>query len=322
LENGRNYLSQWKLEDLDRFVKKLRPSDEVAVEVTGNTRLFYQAVAPQVKRVVVVNANQFRVIAHSVKKTDPNDARNLALYLEKDLLPEVRMKDPQRAQIASLTQTRDTMVKLRTALKNKVNNSVSAQGINLSKESLSSEKGLAAVLKFRFEALVEVELKVIVEQISSLNHSIAQLEEIISREGQKLEGHSNLTSIKGVGKLSGSILLSIIGDVNDFAEEGKLAAYFGIVPRISHSNETEHSGRITKRGTKLGRTTLVQCALIAQRYSPYLKSYYEKVKKRRGAGKAIIALARKFLGIIYRTLKYQWTFADFPNFVLAEETTG
>ena len=232
------------------------------------------------------------------------------------------MKDPQRAQIASLTQTRDTMVKLRTALKNKVNNLVSAQGINLSKESLSSEKGLAAVLKFRFEALVELELKIIVGQIRSLNASIAELEETIAREGQKLEGHSNLTSIKGIGKLSGSILLSIIGDVNDFAEEGKLAAYFGIVPRISHSNETEHSGRITKRGTKLGRTTLVQCALIAQRYSPYLRSYYEKVKKRRGTGKAIIALARKFLGIIYRTLKYQWTFADFPNFILAQETTG
>ena len=102
LENGRNYLSQWKLEELGQFVKKLRPSDEVAVEVTSNTRLFYQAVSSQVKRVVVVDANQFRVIAHSVKKTDPNDARNLALYLEKDLLPEVRMKDPQRAQIAFL----------------------------------------------------------------------------------------------------------------------------------------------------------------------------------------------------------------------------
>ncbi len=43
LENGRNYLSDWKLEDLPRFVKKLRPSDEIAVEVTGNTRLFYDA---------------------------------------------------------------------------------------------------------------------------------------------------------------------------------------------------------------------------------------------------------------------------------------
>jgi hypothetical protein len=80
LANGRNYLSEWKLENLPVFVKKLRPTDEVAVEVTGNTRLFYDAVAPHVARVVAVDPNQFRVISHSVKKTDPNDARNLALY--------------------------------------------------------------------------------------------------------------------------------------------------------------------------------------------------------------------------------------------------
>ena len=92
LENGRNYLSDWKLEDLARFVKKLRPNDEVAVEVTGNTRLFHDAVTPHVKRVVAVDPNQFKVISHSVKKTDANDARNLALYLAKGLLPEVRMK--------------------------------------------------------------------------------------------------------------------------------------------------------------------------------------------------------------------------------------
>ena len=35
-------------------------------------------------------------------------------------------------------------------------------------------------------------------------------------------------------------------------------------------------------------------------------------------GKSIIALARKFLGIIYRTLKNKWVFEDFPNFVLAQ----
>ena len=53
----------------------------------------------------------------------------------------------------------------------------------------------------------------------------------------------------------------------------------------------------------------------------HLKAYYEK-KKSRGTGKAIIALARKFLGIIYRTLKNKWLFEDFPNFVLAEEATA
>jgi hypothetical protein len=87
LENGRNYLTDWKLEDLPRLVKKLRPCDQIAVEVTGNTRLFHDAVAPYVKRLVAVDPNQFKVIGPSVKKTDPNDARNLALYLEKDLLP-------------------------------------------------------------------------------------------------------------------------------------------------------------------------------------------------------------------------------------------
>jgi hypothetical protein len=40
LENGRNDWTEWKLEDLPRFVKKLRPVDQIAVEVTGNTRLF------------------------------------------------------------------------------------------------------------------------------------------------------------------------------------------------------------------------------------------------------------------------------------------
>jgi transposase len=320
LENERTYVTEWGLENLARLVKKLRATDEVAVEITSNTRLFHEAVAPQVARVVVVDTNQFRVISQSVKKTDPNDARRLSLYLSKGLLPEVRMKDKELAQLASLTQTRDTLVKQRSALKNKVNNILSARGLNLAKEALSSEKKLAEVLELPFDQIVRIELRVIVEQIRSLNKSIAELEKTIGEEGAKLEGHKSLSSIKGIGKITGAILLSVIGDVNDFPDQGRLASYFGIVPRVSNSNETEHSGRIHKRGTKLGRTALVQSALIAANYSPYLKSFYQRVKARRGAGKAIIALARKFLGIIYRTLKNKWVFEDFSNFVLAEES--
>ncbi len=197
---------------------------------------------------------------------------------------------------------------------------LSARGVNLAKEALSSEKKLAEVLELPFDEIVQIELRVIVEQIRSLNKSIAELGKTIGDEGSKLEGHKGLSTIKGIGKITGAILLSVIGDVNDFADEGRLASYFGIVPRVSNSNETERSGRIHKRGTKLGRTALVQSALIAANYSPYLKRFYEQVKARRGAGKAIIALARKFLGIIYRTLKNKWVFEDFPNFVLAEES--
>ena len=318
-ENGREYESKYHLEDIDRFLGRLRETDQVAVEVTGNTRLFYDLVAPHVERVAVVNPSEFRVIRHSTKKTDRHDAQALALFLSKGLLPEVRMKDKQHAELASLTQTRDALVKQRTALKNKVNNLLSSQGVNLKKEALASEKGLQNVLGMRFSPLMEIELQILVEQIRAMNASVAKLEGTIKEEGTKLPGHKNLKSIKGIGDLGATILLSVIGDVNDFANEGKLAAYFGIVPRVSNSNEIERSGKITKRGTKLGRTTLVQCALIAKRYSSYLDKFYQRIKSRRGTGKAIIALAKKFLGIIYNTLKEDWVFVDFPNFELATE---
>ena len=228
------------------------------------------------------------------------------------------MKDKLHAELASLTQTRDTLVKQRTSLKNKINNIMAARGLSPRREQLSSEKGLREVETLPLSPIVMVEIRALVAQIRSLNQTISDLEKTIKQEGEKLPGHKNLKSIKGIGDTSATILLSIIGDIDDFESEGKLASYFGIVPRIRNSNETQHSGRITKRGTKLGRTTLVQCSLIAMRYSEYLQQFYHRIAARRGKGKAIIALAKKFLGIIFATLKNDWTFEDFPNFVIAE----
>jgi transposase len=43
----------------------------------------------------------------------------------------------------------------------------------------------------------------------------------------------------------------------------------------------------------------------------------ERIKQRRGRGKAKIALARKLVKIVYDTLKNRWVFEDFPTFTLA-----
>jgi transposase len=314
LEQGRTYLRTVELAKLDAFVKELRPDDEIAVEMTTNTRLFVNAVRERVKRVAVVDPWKFKVVSESAKKTDANDAEQLALFLSKDLLPEVRMKDAKREKLHSLCQTRDQLVKQRTQLKNKINNVLASYGVLLKREELASDKALARVLEIDIDPVVNLELGVLVEQIRSLNASIKKLDGAITDEGGKHEEHKILSSIKGIGEKSASVLLSIIGDIHDFADERKLAAYFGIVPRVSNSNETERSGRITKRGTKLGRTTLVQCGLIAKKYSPYLFRYHERIKNRRGGGKANIALARKLLTIVYKALKNRWVFTDFPNF--------
>lgn len=304
----------YEMEHLGRFVRRLRPEDEIAVEKTTTTRLFVNAVREKVRRVVVVAPARFRVVAESTRKTDKNDAELLAVFLSKDMLPELRMKDEDREKLHSLCQTRDRLVRQRTQLKNKINNLLAGYGILLRREQLSSRKGLDGVLACDIDPVVNLEVEVLVEQIRALTAGIARLEDAIKKEGEKHEDHEILRSIKGIGDTSASILLSIIGDVNDFESEKKLAAYFGIVPRVSNSNETERSGRITRRGSKLGRTTLVQCALIAKGYSGYLGRFHERVKRRRGGGKANIAVARKLLSIVYHALKNRWVFTNFPEF--------
>jgi transposase len=202
-------------------------------------------------------------------------------------------------------------------LKGKINNLLAMQGIELKREALSSKIALERVLALPVSGMVKLELRVLVEQIRSLSESIAELDEQLEEEGRQLPGYENLTSIKGIGSLSATVLLTVIGKISDFADENKLAAYLGLVPRIANSNESERSGRITKQGNKLARTALVQCGLVAKRYSPYLQSFYERIKNRRGGGKAKIALARKLVKIVYDTLKNQWVFEDFPSFTLA-----
>jgi transposase len=182
---------------------------------------------------------------------------------------------------------------------------------------LASRRQRAGLGAIPLPPLADVQRRVLLGQIEALEASIAELERAITGVAQSLPGHGNLVSVKGVGSLSAGILLSAIGPVKDFADPGRLAAYFGMVPRVENSNETEHHGHITRRGNKLARTTLVQCALIAKRYSPFLSRFYERIQHRRGTGKAIVATARKLLTIIYYTLKNNWTFTDFAHFELA-----
>lgn len=318
-KSGENNLQVFKVDikGIEAFKKTLAKNDEVAVESTGNTAYFVRQIENRVKVVRIINPMQFKIISSSVKKTDEHDAITIARYLSKGLIPEVRMRSKEESQIASLISTRDRLVKLRTVLKNKIHNILNANGIVTKREVFGSDKGLEKVLSMDLDDSYQFELKIIVEQIRSLNKSIVEIGEELAQRGKKIDGHKSLTSLTGIGDISATVLLNTIGNVNDFKDDKKIAAYFGIVPRIAVSNETSHYGKITKMGNKIARTTLVQSTMVAIRYNPYLRKFYLRLKAKKGSGKAIIATARKFLTIIYRTLKNKWVFEDFNKFKLA-----
>src|SRR5215212_1028268 len=175
-EDGTNTFEKYPLKELEAFKSTLRPDDHVAVEATGNSRFFHSQVSPLVAECIVVNAGQFGVIKQSVSKTDRNDARALAQFLSKGLLPSSRVKDELHAQVNSLATTRDKLVKLRTALLNKVHAHLKAQGRESRKEAYVHPSNLRKLLHEEWSTSVKLELEVIASQIGSLSEGIQKLE--------------------------------------------------------------------------------------------------------------------------------------------------
>ena len=316
-EEGGARFQRWGRDQVQEFSATLRPQDELAVEATGNTRWFCQQVAARVRRVVVVNPHPFRGISESVQKTGRRDAALLAPYQEKDLLPEVRRQSAAESEWAQMAQARDPLVKMRTLLQNQLHGLFSSYGVALPNKALASRRQRTAWHGQSLAPLADVQRRVLLGQSEALDASMAEWERALTEAARSLPGYPHRVSVQGIGSLGATMLLSAIGRIEDFAEPGKRAAYFGLVPRVEQSNHTEHHGRITRRGNQLARTTLAQCALIAKRYSPFLRRFYERMQRRRATGKAIVATARKLLTIVYYTLKNHGTFTNFPQFEVA-----
>ncbi|WP_425386610.1 IS110 family transposase [Wolbachia endosymbiont (group A) of Barypeithes pellucidus] len=316
LETGKQEcIRTFHLQDLDNFVEGLKSEDEIAFEATGNSCFFYDAVSSYVKRAVIIAPWQFEVIRRSVKKTDRHDARAIAFFLSKDMLPEARCKSKQCQQLASLLRTREQLVKSQVSLINKMHGLFNYHGIKIKKETLTTKAGFErSIQKHNWDYIEKIEIEVISYQLEAIRENLKKLKEEITAFAKQLPGFNNIISIKGIGAISAAVFITTIGDINDFSNPEKLTAYFGVVPSVSQSNQQCTIGRITKYGPKMARTSLVQCTWVAIRYSPYLKSFYEHVKKKRGSAKAIIATARKFLTTIFYTLKRNWIFEDFTKF--------
>ena len=89
---------------------------------------------------------------------------------------------------------------------------------------------------------------------------------------------------------------------SDKLDAWKLVSYAGIAPSTRESSGKTKTGRISKQGSPWLRWILVQCAMTAVRYDQRLKSFYERLKSRKGSVKAIVAVAKEILVIIWYML--------------------
>ena len=107
-------------EALRLFADSLAPTDEVALEATGNTHAIVRLLEGHVARVVVSNPQKTRAIAEAKVKTDKVDAQILAQLLAADYLPGVWVADEDTQARRRQVARRAHLVRQRTRLKNQV----------------------------------------------------------------------------------------------------------------------------------------------------------------------------------------------------------
>ena len=101
------------------------------------------------------------------------------------------------------------------------------------------------------------------------------------------------------------VLLAAIGDIRRFNAAHKLVGYAGLGARVHSSGEEHYGGRITKQGRRDIRSTMVEAAWVAVAGHPYWKELFERLAVRVGKPKAIVAIARKMLMVVWHVLTKQ-----------------
>lgn len=141
--------------------------------------------------------------------------------------------------------------------------------------------------------------------IDYLNESILKTEtELFVRLKPHYALVDQLSTIPGISPLSAALVLSEIGlDMSVFPSHKELASWAGLAPTNNESAGKTKSTRISRAGVFL-KPLLVQCALAAvkDQKNPYFANKYQRIKKRRGHKKAIIAIARMLLVCMYHML--------------------
>jgi len=113
-----------------------------------------------------------------------------------------------------------------------------------------------------------------------------------------------ICSNPGVERQSAITIISEIStDMSQFSSSDRLCCWAGLTPGDNKSAGKKKSVRITRAGVYL-KPALVQCAHAAVKSTttPYYKIKYERILKRRGKKRAIIAIARMILTAIYHML--------------------
>jgi len=307
--------------------------------------------------VVVANPKYVRSIKG--QKTDDKDSAWIADLFKFDIVPSSYIPCREIRALRELFRYRQKLVGHRSSEKNRFQNALTVSNIALSSvlsdtfgksataivdyilncdvfdpehcKSLLQKKAkekaddvVKSITGYELRGDQSVKMKVCRKHLDYINECVSTLDETISDLSKPYHKFIELAStVPGITEQSATFIIAETGvDMAVFKSSKRLCSWAGLTPQNNESASKKKSVHVSRAGVYL-KPLLVQCAnaAIKDKKNPYFKYKYDRIKKRRGHKRAIIAIARMMLTCLYHMFSKQEAFnpADTDYSAIPEE---
>jgi transposase len=304
-------------DQIGEFLRTFEPF-KLVVEATANYLWFVELVEPLAEKVVLANPKKLRIIAESTKKTDRLDAQVLAEFLALEMIPESYRPTSRQREHRNLVRHRQYLQGRITSVRTKIRNIVSNHNADR-KDLFSAQCGLPYL---KDVPLSDAERFIVKQLWSQWQDLVAQkraltkkLKAFAAKAPQReAEARAILKTAPGVGFVTAEVIISELGDVGRFRNAKAVCAYAGLVPTVRQSGGKKSKDlRITKEGSGLLRWALVEAVWRLVGSSLKWGGLFARLKHRSGSKRAIVAVARKLLCVLYAMLRTSTPYRIIPT---------
>jgi transposase len=239
-------------------------------------------------------------------KNDAADARAIWLAVQQPGKPVAVKTEMQQAMVA-LHRMREQLVKFRTMQVNGLRGLLTEYGEVMSKGRAKLDKEIPVVLGRIAERLPAALIDTLREQwngLAKLDEQIAEIERRMREWKKEDKAVKAISEIPGVGLLTATAAVAMMGDPKAFSSGREFAAWAGLVPKQTGSGGKVNLHGISKRGDMYLRTLLIHGARSVLTHAKEPGEWIEQMKKRRPPNVVIVALANKMARTIWAVLAH------------------
>jgi transposase len=275
---------------------------QLAVEATGPTWAFVDAVTALGVHACVVDPRKTKLKAGFAAKTDRLDARRLADALRRESVVSIYVPPPAIRELRELSRGRQQLVRARTRIIQAIRALLLRQDVpEPPVTSLIGVTGLAWLQALHVTGTSEVTLRRLERVLRAIHTEAQAADAAVKAEALADPIAAALRRLPGVGPVLSLVLRAEIGTIDRFANGPALACYAGIVSRLDASAGQVRYGRITRTGSPWLRWALVEVAMRAMKRPDTRGRWARRLAIHKGIKKARVALARRMCDEIVQT---------------------